>query len=584
MCKHIFTDCRHTKVNMRARKAIKITAIVLLVTLIFIILGGIFAIITLTNGTNLKNNDLNSITANLRVVSASGEEIEYYSRYKAEVSYQEISPYIVNAFVALEDKRFYKHHGLDYKRIAGAAVNNIKAGYLKEGGSTITQQLAKNAILSNEKSFVRKLKEAKLAIQIEKRYSKDEIMTMYLNTIYFGHSLYGVKAACARLFGKTPSEVNVAEAAMLAGIVKNPLKNSPLNSVENATERRNLVLKLMLEQGYIDESEYESALRAEYTAPPEQKSDTASGSYANAAIYEAATILGSSVKEVITGGYTVITYCDTQAQELLKRAYDAESISVDGADKMFLLGDNSTSGVCAYVSGISYAPHEFRRQPASTIKPIMAYAPAFDTGIYSPSSPIEDKLYDFNGYSPQNYQNSYLGWTTVRNAILTSSNACALKTVADLGLDRSMSYAKKFGINFDDKDGAASVLGGMTACTEILDQSPTNQLSSGTMWTTENSVDQGVIGVYYSLRNPFPGNQVIGVNARIGYYGFDAYGMGGQGEYGMQNLFTASVNPSNTVFLNIWQWCYNGVHRANAAIAGIPGAPINEEKKARLVW
>ncbi len=462
MCKHIFTDCRHTKVNMRARKAIKITAIVLLVTLIFIILGGIFAIITLTNVTNLKNNDLNSITANLRVVSASGEEIEYYSRYKAEVSYQEISPYIVNAFVALEDKRFYKHHGLDYKRIAGAAVNNIKAGYLKEGGSTITQQLAKNAILSNEKSFVRKLKEAKLAIQIEKRYSKDEIMTMYLNTIYFGHSLYGVKAACARLFGKTPSEVNVAEAAMLAGIVKNPLKNSPLNSVENATERRNLVLKLMLEQGYIDESEYESALRAEYTAPPEQKSDTASGSYANAAIYEAATILGSSVKEVITGGYTVITYCDTQAQELLKRAYDAESISVDGADKMFLLGDNSTSGVCAYVSGISYAPHEFRRQPASTIKPIMAYAPAFDTGIYSPSSPIEDKLYDFNGYSPQNYQNSYLGWTTVRNAILTSSNACALKTVADLGLDRSMSYAKKFGINFDDKDGAASVLGGMT--------------------------------------------------------------------------------------------------------------------------
>ena len=193
------------------------------------------------------------------------------------------------------------------------------------------------------------------------------------------------------------------EAAMLAGIVKNPLKNSPLNSVENATERRNLVLKLMLEQGYIDESEYVSALRAEYTAPPEQKSDTASGSYANAAIYEAATILGSSVKEVITGGYTVITYCDTQAQELLKRAYDAESISVDGADKMFLLGDNSTSGVCAYVSGISYAPHEFRRQPASTIKPIMAYAPAFDTGIYSPSSPIEDKLYDFNGYSPHRF-------------------------------------------------------------------------------------------------------------------------------------------------------------------------------------
>ena len=128
----------------------------------------------------------------------------------------------------------------------------------------------------------------------------------------------------------------------------------------------------------------------------------------------------------------------------------------------------------------------------------------------------------------------------------------------------------------------ASVMG-VTACTDILDQSPSNQLSSGTMWTTENSVDQGVIGVYYSLRNPFPGQQVIGSSDKIGYYGFDAWSMCGQGEYGMQNLFTASVNPDNPVFLDIWQWCYNGVHRANAAIAGIPGSPINAEKKARLL-
>ena len=129
----------------------------------------------------------------------------------------------------------------------------------------------------------------------------------------------------------------------------------------------------------------------------------------------------------------------------------------------------------------------------------------------------------------------------------------------------------------------AAVFGAATSCTDILDTAPNDKLSSSTMWTTESSVDQGVIGVYYSLKNPFPGNKVVGVDAAIGYYGFDAYGMTGQGEYGMLDLFTRSVNPSNTVFLKIWQWLYDGVHRANAAIAGIPGAPIDDAKKARLV-
>lgn len=129
----------------------------------------------------------------------------------------------------------------------------------------------------------------------------------------------------------------------------------------------------------------------------------------------------------------------------------------------------------------------------------------------------------------------------------------------------------------------AAVFGVATSCTDILDTAPNDQLSSGTMWTTEESVDQGVIGVYYSMQRPFHGNQIIGANAMIGYYGYDAFGMTGQGEYGMQNLFTKSVNPSNGFFLKTWQWMYDGVHRANAAIAGIENAPINEAKKARLI-
>ncbi|MDE7151806.1 MAG: RagB/SusD family nutrient uptake outer membrane protein, partial [Candidatus Amulumruptor sp.] len=129
----------------------------------------------------------------------------------------------------------------------------------------------------------------------------------------------------------------------------------------------------------------------------------------------------------------------------------------------------------------------------------------------------------------------------------------------------------------------AAALGVMTSCTDILDTAPYDKLSSGTMWTTEESVDQGVIGVYYSLQRPFSGSGFIGASSMIGYYGYEALGMTGQGEYGMQNLFTKSVNPSNGFFLTTWQWMYNGVHRANAAIAGIENSPINAEKKARLI-
>ena len=169
---------------MKGSKIIKITALVLLISIVFIILGGIIFAVIVTKDINLNKNELEVYAAETKFNDMGGNRIILPQEYKIVTPISEISPYIVYAFVALEDKRFYTHHGLDYRRIVGAMINNIKAGYMKEGGSTITQQLAKNAILTNEKSLVRKLKEAKLARQIEKRYSKDEIMEMYLNTIY----------------------------------------------------------------------------------------------------------------------------------------------------------------------------------------------------------------------------------------------------------------------------------------------------------------------------------------------------------------------------------------------------------------
>ena len=166
----------------------------------------------------------------------SSGKITEYSTLSRYVKYEDIGTDIINSFVALEDKRFFNHHGVDYYRTAGALVKNIKAGGYKEGGSTITQQLAKNTMLSSEKTIVRKIKEMKLAKDIEKNYSKEEILEMYLNAIYFGNGVYGIDSACKYYFDKKPSEVGIAESAILAGIVKSPQNYSPVNNPEKAKE------------------------------------------------------------------------------------------------------------------------------------------------------------------------------------------------------------------------------------------------------------------------------------------------------------------------------------------------------------
>ena len=407
---------------MKGSKIIKITALVLLISIVFIILGGIIFAVIVTKDINLNKNELEVYAAETKFNDVGGNRIILPQEYKIVTPISEISPYIVNAFVALEDKRFYTHHGLDYRRIVGAMINNIKAGYMKEGGSTITQQLAKNAILTNEKSLVRKLKEAKLARQIEKRYSKDEIMEMYLNTIYFGHSLYGVRSATERLFGKSPNDVSLSEAAILAGIVKNPKRNSPLNSVENALERRDLVLKLMKEQGYIGDDEYNSAVSEGYTEPTVLSADSEYLKYAESAAEEAAKILGISEKALLTGGFTVNTYMNADIQKSVYNIRNDKNLKVSDANSTELIADNLTGGIIAYDSDVSYNPMEFRRSPGSTLKPFMAYLPALESGKYSPISPILDEKTVFGDYSPKNYQNIYSGWCSINDAVISSAN------------------------------------------------------------------------------------------------------------------------------------------------------------------
>ncbi len=460
--KHNPQIATHTNDMKTARKIFKITSLVLSITIILIILGGVLWAYLVTKDVNLGQNGLNLSVNNLVITDSRGEEIYFDSKLVRGVDYAEISPAVINAFVALEDKRFYKHNGLDYIRIASAGINNIKAGYFKEGGSTITQQLAKNVMLTHEKTINRKLEEAKLAMQIESRYTKEEIITMYLNTIYFGHSLYGIASASDRLFGKKPIELTVSESALLAGIVKNPLKNSPLNSVDNAIARRNIVLKLMFEQDYITESEYESALGEEYSAPEAREKSTINNSYPYAVIDEAAKILGISDKELITGGYRIETYCNSEFQSIITDICANDNLRVSSEEHIVMLADNATHGITAYCSGVAESPFTFRRQPASIIKPIIAYAPALERGLCSPGSPILDERCDFDGYSPKNYQNQYSGWMTIRDALIKSANVPAVKLVNTIGLGNAQKLACDFGLTFDARDGLASALGGMT--------------------------------------------------------------------------------------------------------------------------
>jgi membrane peptidoglycan carboxypeptidase len=405
--------------------------------------------------------------ARISVYDAENARMENLQLYKY-IPYEDISQNVVNAFVALEDKRFFKHNGVDYYRIAGALVNDIKAGSFKEGGSTITQQLAKNTQLGNEKTLKRKIKEMRLATEIEKNYSKEEILEMYLNAIYFGNGIYGIDSACRNYFNKSPSELSVSESAILAGIVKNPAKYSPTVNTDAAIERRNLVLRLMKEQGYIDAAVYSSSVNEQYT-PAECVFDSQICTpYYNSVLEEACGILGITEKTLIQSEYKIYTYYSAEKQNAVFEAFNSknyESVNKNGsvASYSVLLAGNNSGGVEAYYSNFAESVFSLRRQPGSTAKPIVVYAPCVENGLITEQTPVLDEKISIEGYAPSNYADSYLGWTTAETALSKSINTVAVKLLNDLGVDNALRFAEKCGFSFSQSDrNLAVALGGMT--------------------------------------------------------------------------------------------------------------------------
>ena len=242
------------------KRALTISAIILGV-LSVLLLACFFYYFGVTAGVKLDKNKLTTENTFLTLYDANGEEIEA-SAIRASADSAEIPEHVKNAFVAVEDKRFYAHKGIDYKRMFAAGWKNLMSFSFREGASTISQQLIKNTHLTSEKTIHRKLKEIKLARILEQQYSKDEILTLYLNSIYFGHSAFGIENASRFYFGKSASELLPAEGAMLAALIRSPNRYSPFRDAEACKLRRDLVLRLMLEQGYIEQSTYEAAAAA----------------------------------------------------------------------------------------------------------------------------------------------------------------------------------------------------------------------------------------------------------------------------------------------------------------------------------
>ena len=386
------------------------------------------------------------------------------------VSISELQPSTVYAFISAEDARFFEHEGVDVIRIAGAIVADIKAGSYVQGASTISQQLIKLSHLTSEKTISRKAEEAALAYEMERHYSKEDILEMYLNYVYFGGGYYGIEAAAEGYFGVHASDLTLDQSAMLAGILKSPSGYAPHINYAASINRRNNILRLMRDYGYITDDEKKQAAARRPTILHD-KNEEYSGYYTDAVTKSAAALMGITVDELIRGGYSIYSAMDSDIQHYCEEMFkNGELFPAEDSEAAIVVLEPSTGMVVAMVGGRSYTggisfnrATDIRRQPGSVIKPVIAYAPAFEYLNYTAADMILDEETTFADYTPSNYGNKYYGWVTVREAVTKSLNVPAVKTLSAVGVYRAKDFAKRCGIEFDDKDDSlALALGGFT--------------------------------------------------------------------------------------------------------------------------
>lgn len=488
------------------------------------------------------------------IYDCNGNEIDTLSggENRVYVTLDKIPKYLQEAFIALEDERFYEHNGIDLKGIFRAIFVNIKNRSLSEGASTITQQLIKNNILTSEKKFTRKIQEQYLAIQFEKVYEKDLILEYYLNTISLGYGTNGVQAAANRYFNKDVSQLTLAESVVIACITQNPSKYNPISNPEHNKDKCKVALDKMVEQGYITEAEKEKALLedpyAKVQKTQQQYIEKSNHSYFVDAVIEDVIAKLQTKKamsseqannEIYGGGLKIYTTQDPELQAIVDKYVNDPSFYPSASNELkinysitvkkangetlnlgaegivkneegieafkqakleawgitsgdtiekenitkipqpqvaFVLADQHTGYVKALSGGrgdkvgnrMFVRATQAKRQPGSTFKVLAAYAPALDTGKLSPGSILIDEPYTIktgnSTYTPKNWNGTFLGPTTVREAIYNSMNVLAVKTGQLVGVDTSFDYLRNFGFTtITTSDKVASLpLGGLT--------------------------------------------------------------------------------------------------------------------------
>ncbi len=385
--------------------------------------------------------------ASVTLVAADGSPIAHYGDlYGKSLSVKEMSPWLPKAVMAIEDRRFYDHFGIDLWGLARALFVNISQGELRQGGSTITQQLAKNLFLTPERSLKRKIQEAILAIQLERRYSKDQILALYLNRVYLGAGTYGVDAAAERYFGKSARDLTLYESAVIAGLLKAPSRYNPANDAAGADARAKVVLDAMVEGDFVTAAAAAQAFAAKSNgAPPGYDRGHF---FADWALTQAGGYLGQLQRDVV-----VQTTLDPRLQAIAETALAevlAERGGKAGAAQGAVVVLSPKGQVLAMVGGRDYATTQFNRatqalrQPGSAFK-LFVFLAGIEGGL-TPGSPFVDGPVTVKGWSPDNYNDKYYGEVTLREAFARSMNSVAVKVMQQAGMQKVADAAHRLGI------------------------------------------------------------------------------------------------------------------------------------------
>ncbi len=454
---------------------------ILLLVMLLVVLGGLVKVNQLIASSDVSKLEVPEPRPTF-IYDQNGEIVSKISNSNIEgVRLDQIPKELIEAVISVEDQQFYKHTGVNYFGIARAFTQNTLKGEVVAGGSTITQQLSKNAFLTQERTYSRKFKELFIAMKIERAYSKDDILERYLNQIYFGEGAWGVQRAAEVYFGKDVSELTLSESATLAGLIKAPTHLSPYKDMEKSMERRNIVLSLMKSEKYISQAEFDEAIGQEIvladSTMPNYKGKYPY--YIDHIIDEAVNKFGLTKNEVLSGGLHIKTALNPVIQDALEEVYEDESYFPESKPDQLIQSaavflDPKTGGITALVGGRGeYTYGRFNnatqlvRQPGSTLKPLV-YTAALEQG-YQISDMLVDEPININGYSPKNFDHRFRGQVTMYDAVAQSYNIPPVWLLHQIGIEKGVRAVERFGIPLDENDhNLGLALGGLHKGTSPL--------------------------------------------------------------------------------------------------------------------